>query len=261
MLVAGGVPEMHEAGVVERRRRLEARDMAAELRGFLVRLDHDGGGVPAHVAPDMLLERAVAGMDRLRLGGDGVDIGGVGGEGQPGAFPPRGGDDGIENVVDPAQTLKSFNGIKGVKPLVGLVVQGLDFVVHRAGPPMRLDESRSRDFLIVFSCAHENGNRGEPRRSDATDAGFAFRRSSDSARLRPNFLPTGKNRELAEFRPDRQTASQKDQGFWRLRVYSVRAEQGIFCPNRDSASLIAQKSGILGECRVLKTARRAVGPR
>ena len=34
VLVVGGMPEMHEAGVVERRRRLEARDMAAELRAI-----------------------------------------------------------------------------------------------------------------------------------------------------------------------------------------------------------------------------------
>ena len=163
VLVAGGVPEMHEAGVVERRRRLEARDMAAELRGFLVRLDHDRGGVPAHVAPDMLLERAVAGMDRLRLGGNGVDIGGVGGERQPRAFPPRGGDDGIEDVVDPAEALKSFDGIKGVKPLVGLVVQRLDSVVHRAGPPMRLDESRCANLSHSLLTRPGKWQSTEPR--------------------------------------------------------------------------------------------------
>ena len=89
----------------------------------------------------MLFELAVAGMGRLRLRGDRVDIGGVGGEGQPRAFAPRGGDDGIEDFVDPAEALESFDGIEGVKPLVGLVVQRLDSVVHRAGPPMRSDES------------------------------------------------------------------------------------------------------------------------
>ena len=41
------MPEMHEAGVVEGRRRLEAGDVAAEFGGFLVGAQHDGRGVPA----------------------------------------------------------------------------------------------------------------------------------------------------------------------------------------------------------------------
>ncbi len=62
----GGMPEMHEAGVVKGRRRLEARDVAAKLGGFLVRLDDHRRGVPADVAADVLLELAVAWMGGLR---------------------------------------------------------------------------------------------------------------------------------------------------------------------------------------------------
>ena len=63
--VVGGAPEMHEAGVVERRRRLEAGDMAAEFGGFLVGAQHDRGRVPADVAADGLFELA----DRRDAGG------------------------------------------------------------------------------------------------------------------------------------------------------------------------------------------------
>ena len=61
------MPEMHEAGIVKRRRRLKARDMAAELGQLLVRLHNDRRGVPTHKAPDPHLDVAVAGMARLRL--------------------------------------------------------------------------------------------------------------------------------------------------------------------------------------------------
>ncbi len=66
---------MHEAGVVERRRRLEARDMAAEFGGFLVGAQHDRRRVPPDEAPDRLFEFADAGMLRLIFGADRVDIG------------------------------------------------------------------------------------------------------------------------------------------------------------------------------------------
>jgi len=66
--VVGGAPEMHEAGVVKRRRRLEAGDVAAEFGRFLVGAQYDRRRVPADVAADGLLEPAVAGMRGLILG-------------------------------------------------------------------------------------------------------------------------------------------------------------------------------------------------
>ena len=77
MRVRRGAPEVHEAGVVERGGGLEARDMAAELGGFLVRLEHDGEGVPADRGADAVLDGAVARMGRLPLDRDRVEIGGV----------------------------------------------------------------------------------------------------------------------------------------------------------------------------------------
>ncbi len=108
----GGMPEVHESGVIERRRRLEARDMAAELGGFLVGPHYDRGRVPAHEAADVLLERPVAGMARLGFGRDRVHIGGGGGERQFCALPPGGGDHGVENFVDPADPLESLHRIR-----------------------------------------------------------------------------------------------------------------------------------------------------
>ena len=86
MRLVAAMPEMHEPGIVQSRRRLEARNVAAEFGGFLVRLDDDRGGVPAHVAADVPLDLAVARMGRLGFRRDGVDISRVGGEGQLGAL-------------------------------------------------------------------------------------------------------------------------------------------------------------------------------
>jgi hypothetical protein len=43
---------------------------------------HHGHGVPAHQALDAALDLAAAGVRRLLIGVDGVDVGGVGGERQ-----------------------------------------------------------------------------------------------------------------------------------------------------------------------------------
>ena len=104
MRLVGGMPEMHEAGVVKGRRRLEARDMAAKLGRFLVRLDDHRGGVPADVAADVLLELAVARMGRLGFGRNGVDVGGVGRERQLRALATGGRNNSIEDVVDLARS-------------------------------------------------------------------------------------------------------------------------------------------------------------
>ncbi len=65
VLLIGGMPEMHEAGIVEGGRRLETCDMTAKLGRFLIGFDDDRGGVPAHGAADRALNFAVARMRRL----------------------------------------------------------------------------------------------------------------------------------------------------------------------------------------------------
>ena len=57
--VVRGAEEMIEADVVERRGGREARDVAAELGGFLVRAHDHRHRVPAHERADLVLERGV----------------------------------------------------------------------------------------------------------------------------------------------------------------------------------------------------------
>ena len=136
MRLVAGMPKMHEAGVVKRRRRLEARNVSAKLGRFLVRLDHHRRGVPADVAADVLLELAVAWMGRLGFGRNGVDVSRVGGERQLRALTTSGGDNRIQDVVDLGDSLEGLDGIERVEPFVSFVGLVLDPVVHRADLPL-----------------------------------------------------------------------------------------------------------------------------
>ena len=75
--LARGVPEVVEAGVVERGRRLERGDVPAQLRALLVRLEHGRDGVPPVQRADAVLDRQVTGVRRLLVDRDGVEVGGV----------------------------------------------------------------------------------------------------------------------------------------------------------------------------------------
>ena len=79
---AAAAEEMVEADLVQRRRRREGRDVAADALFRLVRAHDHRRGVPADEALDAALEVRAARHERLLVGGDGVDVGGVGGEGQ-----------------------------------------------------------------------------------------------------------------------------------------------------------------------------------
>ena len=120
VVFVGGAPEMHETGVVQRRRRLKARDMAAELGRFFVGPHDNRHRVPADVAANGLLELADAGVLRLLLGADRVDIGRIGGERQLGALAARGGDHGVKQFVDALQTLESLDRIERIEPITRL---------------------------------------------------------------------------------------------------------------------------------------------
>ena len=71
---------MAEADVVQQCRRLEARDMAAELGGFFVRAQDDRHGVPTDRRPDLMLDLAVARGFFFLPRGDSVAIGSGGEE-------------------------------------------------------------------------------------------------------------------------------------------------------------------------------------
>ena len=107
---------MHEAGIVQRRRRLEAGDVPAEFGRGLVRAQHDRGGVPPDQRADLVLDRAVAWMRRLVIGRDGVDIGGVGGKRQLGALAPGRLNDPVQQLVDPADAFEGLDGIQRIEP-------------------------------------------------------------------------------------------------------------------------------------------------
>ena len=68
-------PEVLEADVVQRRRRLEAGDVAAELGAFLVGAQHDRQRVPADQRADAVLDRAIAGMLGFPVRCDRVEVG------------------------------------------------------------------------------------------------------------------------------------------------------------------------------------------
>src|SRR5207237_10653903 len=80
MIVRRAPPEMAEADVVQQCRRLEARDMAAELGGFFVRAQDDRHGVPTDRRPDLMLDLAVARGFFFLPRGNSVAIGSAGEE-------------------------------------------------------------------------------------------------------------------------------------------------------------------------------------
>ena len=135
--------------------------MAAKLGGFLVRLDDHRRGVPADVAPDVLLELAVAWMGGLVLGRNGVDVSGVGGERQLRADTTGGGDDRIQNVVDLGDSLEGFDRIERVEPFASFVGLVLDPVVHRADLPIAYTKvvsalAQSSDASVQLAIAADS---------------------------------------------------------------------------------------------------------
>ena len=74
MRVGRRMPDVHHADVVERGRRLEAGDMATQFGGDLVGAQHGRHRVPADQATDAVLDRPAAGVARLLIGADRVQV-------------------------------------------------------------------------------------------------------------------------------------------------------------------------------------------
>ena len=78
LVTAAGVvlatPEVVEAHLVERGGRGVGGDVAADADSRTLRTVHHHGGVPAQQSPHLTLERLVAGVLRLLVGGDGVHV-------------------------------------------------------------------------------------------------------------------------------------------------------------------------------------------
>ena len=75
MAVRRRMPEMAEADIVERGSRLEARDMAAKLRAFLVGAQNDGKRVPPDDRAKLVLDGTIARQRRLLVRRNRVAIG------------------------------------------------------------------------------------------------------------------------------------------------------------------------------------------
>src|SRR5262249_4812112 len=77
VLIRRRAPEVTKADVIERGRRLEAGDMAAEFGGPLVRAQNDRNRVPATDRADSMLDIAVPVRTLLALRRNGVDVWGI----------------------------------------------------------------------------------------------------------------------------------------------------------------------------------------
>ena len=120
MLGRRRVPEVVEADLVQRRRRLEARDVTAELRGLLVGPEHRRDRVPAHERPYSVLELGITGNRDLELGRDRVDVGRAQILGRVQAAQARVGEDLLEQLPRAVGTVVADDGLQRVDPLGGL---------------------------------------------------------------------------------------------------------------------------------------------
>ena len=129
VLVRGGVPEVVEADVVERRRRGEGGDMTAQVGRHAVGLDHHGHCVPADVGADPVFECTVARIAWLEVWRNRVHIGRVGRIGQVGPAAPCLVDQTLKEDMSPFGSIRLHHGLQGIKPFLGLL--GVDVVFGR----------------------------------------------------------------------------------------------------------------------------------
>ena len=139
MILAGGAPEVVEADLVQRRQRLVAGDVTAELRGLLVGADDHRHRVPAHDRAQPPLHRGVAGQLRFALGRDRVDIRRVEARDRPGAGVLRALDDAGQQLASPVGAIVRHDRVQRLDPLARLdgvdigSVAGRDGVVDKIG--------------------------------------------------------------------------------------------------------------------------------
>src|SRR5262249_17553025 len=120
-----GVPEMHEADIVERSRRLEARNVTAKLGGMLVRPQYDRKRVPANEGTNSVLDRAITGVRLLSLGRDRVEVGRVRRIRHGRALAARSIEHLFKQVVRPLDPLDLDHTIEGIEPFFGFSRVGI----------------------------------------------------------------------------------------------------------------------------------------
>ena len=113
--------EVVEADLVEGGRRGEGRDVAAEAGVLLVGPHHHRHGVPADDALDAALDGAVAAVGGLLALRDGVDVGGVAGEGEDDVLLVPLLEQLLEQETRPVPPLDLDQLLERGQPLLGLV--------------------------------------------------------------------------------------------------------------------------------------------
>ena len=150
-----GVPEVLEAGVVEERRGLEAGDVAAEFGGGLVGPQHDGERVPADDRADAVLDGAVAGMRRLLLDRDGVEIGRVGRVGDRRALAAGAVHHAMEKIMRPLRAFDLDHAVQRVEPFLGFNRVRVAGVIQCNLPVAASGLGRGAGLLFHCLCQHE----------------------------------------------------------------------------------------------------------
>ena len=117
VLVGRRVPEVVEADLVERRQRLVAGDVAAELGGQLVGAHDHRDRVPADDRAQPALELRIAGERRLAVGRDRVDVGGVEARDRAGAGVLGALDDARQELARAVGAVVRDDGVERLEPL------------------------------------------------------------------------------------------------------------------------------------------------
>ena len=120
VLVRRRVPEVVEADLVEERRRLEAGDVPAQLRGLLVGAQDHRDRVPADQRADAPLHRRVARQRRLVFAVDRVHV-----RRRPHVLDRRAAQPGpldhpLDQIMGAPRAVVLDDGIEGLEPLLGL---------------------------------------------------------------------------------------------------------------------------------------------
>src|SRR5258706_7427416 len=110
-------PEMIEPDIVERRRGLEARDVAAEIEILLSGAQHLHDRVPAHERTDPVLELVIARRRFLGARRNRVEVGGVRAERQVGAVAARLVDQPLEQEVSTLRALAIHHSFERIEPI------------------------------------------------------------------------------------------------------------------------------------------------
>ena len=140
--VGGRAPEVVEADLVEDRRRLVARDVPAELGGFLVRLEHHRDRVPAHERAHAPLELLVDRVLGLVLWRDRVDVGRGAGRRRRRTRQLGVADDALEQMLGAVGSVVLHDGVERLEPLTRLL--RVDVLLQHASLSPREAIGRSR---------------------------------------------------------------------------------------------------------------------